>query len=259
MQFIAILYQAELPPVKNGIQKPMKPGGYSDSGADIAYELKKDKIRLVTPVEEPTIENDLDWVFPDTNKGIQKALDKGANTFWLNTVLYKNHAIESFFDRDIKLIGQLPRLVDVYDDKFFTNELLRKNEIPIPSAQLISIKNVTDYSLNVDFPMVVKPLRGRGSQGVYLVKNKKELDDKLSQIFSSKIYGDMVYVEQFLSGQEITVTVMPSGKYSVANQERLHKKPWSLPAVKRFNHENGIAPYNGIVAVMENSKVLEDK
>jgi hypothetical protein len=39
VQNIAILYQAQLPPFKNGIQKPMKPGGYSDSGADIAYEL----------------------------------------------------------------------------------------------------------------------------------------------------------------------------------------------------------------------------
>ena len=31
-----------------------------------------------------------------------------------------------------------------------------------------------------------------------------------------------------------------------------------MPAVKRFNHDNGIAPYNGVVAVMENSSVLEN-
>ena len=258
MQTTAILYQAKLPPIKDGIQKPMKPGGYSDSGADIAYELKKNGIAIVTPVSNPDIKNDLDWVFPDTKKGIQNALDKGANTLWLNTILYKNHEIERFFERDIQFVGQTPSQVDIYDDKYFTNELLRKNKIPIPKTKLISIKNLTDYALGIDFPIVVKPIRGRGSQGVSLVKNQKDLDDKLNEIFSNKEYGNMVYVEQFLSGQEITVTVMPSGNYLIDNQENTYKKPWSLPAVKRFNHKDGIAPYNGVVAVMKNSQVLEN-
>jgi D-alanine-D-alanine ligase len=259
VQTIAILYQAKLPPIKDGVQKPMKLGGYSDSGADIACELKKNGIRIVTPVSNPNTKNDLDWVFPDTKKGIQNALDKGANTFWLNTVLYKNHEIENFYDQNIQFVGQIPSQVDIYDDKYFTNELLRKNKISIPKTELISIKNLTDYSLNINFPIVVKPIRGRGSQGVSFVKNKKELDDKLNEIFSKKEYGNMVYVEQFLSGQEITVTVMPSGNYLIDNQQRAYKKPWSLPAVKRFNHKDGIAPYNGVVAVMKNSSVLENE
>ncbi len=258
MQITAILYQAKLPPIKDGIQKPIKPGGYSDSGADIACELAKNDIGIVTPVNNPDIESDLDWVFPDTKKGIQNALDKGANTFWLNTVLYKNHEIVNFFDRDIQFIGQLPSQVDIYDDKYFTNEFLKKNEIPIPKTKLISIEKLTDYSLDIDFPMVIKPIRGRGSQGVALVKNRKELDNKLNEIFSSKEYGNTLYVEQFLSGQEITVTVMPPGNYLIGNQERTYKKPWSLPAVKRFNHKDGIAPYNGVVAVIKNSSVLKN-
>ncbi|WP_400080007.1 ATP-grasp domain-containing protein [Winogradskyella sp. R77965] len=258
MKIVAILYQANLPPIKDGIQKPMKPGGYSDSGADIACELMKYNISIVTPSENPDIYNDFDWVFPDTKQGIQNAIDKGANTFWLNTILYQDHIIESFFGREIQFVGQIPRLVDAYDDKYFTNELLRKNEIPIPKTNLISIDNRTDYALDIPFPLVVKPIRGRGSQGVSLVKNIKELDSKLNEIFSDKIYGNKVYVEQFLSGQEITVTVMPSGTYLINNQKRIFKKPWSLPAVKRFNHIDGIAPYNGIVAVMANSSVLGD-
>ena len=34
---IVVLYQAIQAPVIDGVRKPMKPGGYSDSGADIAY------------------------------------------------------------------------------------------------------------------------------------------------------------------------------------------------------------------------------
>lgn len=257
-QTTAILYQAKLPPVKDGIQKPMKLGGYSDSGADIAFELKKNGISIVTPVSDPDINNDLDWVFPDTKKGIQSALDKGANTLWLNTVLYKSHEIKSFYGRGIQFVGQIPTQVDIFDDKYFTNQLLRKNGIPIPKTKLISIEDLNDYSLDIDFPVVVKPLRGRGSQGVLLVKNQKELDDKLNETFSHDEYGNKVYVERFLSGQEITVTVMPPGNYLIDNQERTYRRPWSLPAVKRFNHQDGIAPYNGVVAVMKNSSVLEN-
>ena len=258
MQTIAILYQAKFPPIKDGIQKPMKPGGYSDSGADIAYELKKNGIPIVTPIKNPDIKNDKDWVFPDTQEGIQDALKKGANIFWLNTILYKGHVVEKFFDLDIKFIGQTPSLVNLYDDKFYTNELLRKNRIPIPKAQMLKKENIDNYILNVDFPLVLKPIRGRASQGVSLVKNKKELDDKLKIVFSKNKYGNALYLEQYLSGQEITITVMQPGIYDTENQQKELLKPWSLPAVKRYNHENGIAPYKGIVAVMENSSVPEN-
>lgn len=117
---------------------------------------------------------------------------------------------------------------------------------------------MADYTLDIDFPIVVKPIRGRGSQGVSLVRNQEGLEDKLNEIFSNNEYGNTVYVEQFLSGQEITVTVMPSGNYLINNKEKTYKKPWCLPAGKRFNHKDGIAPYNGIVAVIKNSLVLEN-
>lgn len=38
---LAILYQSTIPPSIMGIFKPMKPGGYSDSGADIAFNLSQ--------------------------------------------------------------------------------------------------------------------------------------------------------------------------------------------------------------------------
>ena len=62
-----------------------------------------------------------------------------------------------------------------------------------------------------------------------------------------------------MSGQEITITVMPPGYYHLNNKLQLINKYWCLPALTRFNHKNGIAPYNGVVAVVNNSKVLDDK
>jgi len=237
----------------------MKPGGYSDSGADIAYELSKNNLTVITPIENPNIGNDRDWVFPDTKLGIKNAIKNGADIFWLNTVLYKDHPIESFFDKEIQFVGQEPKLVDIYDDKFQTNKLLKSKSIPIPKNILIKKKDVKDTLCLMHFPSVVKPLRGRGSQGVSLVNNQKELSQKLTGIFSHNEFGNSVYLEQYLSGQEITITVMPNGNYTIKNQINHFDRPWCLPAVKRFNHQDGIAPYNGVVAVMENSTVLTDE
>ncbi|PKB42203.1 D-Ala-D-Ala ligase-like protein [Cellulophaga sp. RHA19] len=259
MNRIAILYQAQITPVKDGIQKPMKPGGYSDSGADIAFELIKNNINVITPVENPNQNNDKDWVFPDTKIGIEAALQKGAKIFWLNTVLYKHHNIENYFNKGLEFVGQTTKLVDVYDDKMFTNSLLKSNNIPIPKNELITIENYNNLLLELEFPVVLKPIRGRGSQGVTKIENSKELTNNLNKIFKKSSYGNAAYVEQYLYGQEITITVMPQGNYVINNKKEYFNRPWCLPAVKRFNHNNGIAPYNGTVAVMENSEVLSDK
>jgi Cu+-exporting ATPase len=46
-QPIAILYQALPPPVIKGLRKEAKPGGYSDSGADIGFCLRERGLKLV--------------------------------------------------------------------------------------------------------------------------------------------------------------------------------------------------------------------
>ncbi|WP_336828308.1 ATP-grasp domain-containing protein [Sphingobacterium multivorum] len=253
---VAIVYQAAVAPERNGIIKPMKPGGYSDSGADIAYSLKKQGIAVIYPVAIPDIARDLDWVYPDTVDGIQDAIDKGADIIWLNTVLYERHPIEIFLAQGILVVGQVPSNTDLYDDKLVTNDLLRYYKLSVPNSVTITKENSENYTLDFNFPVVVKPIRGRGSQGVSLVKSKHKLDLLISEMFKSNEFGSAIYVEEFLSGQEITITVMPPGRYILSGQEVEKEDYWSLPPVRRFNHQNGIAPYNGAVAVIKNSEIL---
>ena len=73
---VAVLYQACEPPVVNGVRKPKKPGGYTDSGADIAYLLKiKGHVEVITPVENPDPTEHEGWCFPDTETGIVAAIE----------------------------------------------------------------------------------------------------------------------------------------------------------------------------------------
>jgi D-alanine-D-alanine ligase len=254
---VAVLYQKSQAPVKDGIRKPMKPGGYSDSGADIAFSLQGKNISINTPVKQPSVNQDYDWVFPDDIDGIEAALVKGANTFWLNTILYEGHPIQRYIGK-MEIAGQRPGDTDKYDDKLFANNLLRKNNLPVPDSLVIDADNKHNYSLKFSFPVVAKPIRGRGSQGVSLAINQLALDKILQEMFDADLYGTAVYIEPYLKGQEITITVMPPGSYLVDKRMVIKDKHWSLPTVKRFNHENGIAPYNGVVAIVNNSAVLEE-
>lgn len=243
---IAILYQTKESPQVGNIRKPMKKGGYSDSGADMAYELKENGYNVILPVEDPQEKNDSDWVFGDDDNGIIQAIQKGADVIWLNTVLYDGHPIEKYIGNGVKVIGQNPSDVQLYDDKYYTNQLLFRHGMSVINADLI--KSADEYK--GAYPCVLKPVRGRGSQGVSVISDIDALNAAISQLLSEQIYGTEFMAEQFLSGNEITVTVFPA--------DNNHSAPYCLSPVLRFNHIDGIAPYNGKVAVTENSKAVEN-
>ena len=235
---IAVVYQKNPPPVGDNIVKPMKKGGYSDSGADIGYCLQINGVEVVTPVEKPSVYEDFDWVFPDTPQGIHQAVERGAQILWLNTVLYEGHPVESYIEQGGRVIGQLPSDVDRYDDKLLTNRLLLQKGFPVAEQSLVS--KAPEYTGN--FPCVLKPIRGRGSQGVVAAHSINELEEALEAALQSGLYGDHMMIEEYLPGREVTVSVLPDGR--------------CLPVVERLNHVNGIAPYNGKVAVTENSRAI---
>lgn len=54
-------------------------------------------------------------------------------------------------------------------------------------------------------------------------------------------------VEEFLAGEEAIVTVVSPTQGGDA-------KCWALPVVTRINHQDRVAPYNGVVAVTTNSR-----
>ncbi|RFU28111.1 hypothetical protein B7463_g8223, partial [Scytalidium lignicola] len=279
-QRVAVLYQAVPPPIINGVKKPLKPGGYQDSGADIAYVLRKYNHEVITPTISPDPTKDEGWCFPDTEDGILAAIAQGANTLWANTILFSSHPLQTslHIPDEVRLIGQPPDLVEKYDDKALTNDLLRANgSFTLPKAWILSTHDEPSKTDNAtssfNYPIVAKPIRGRGSHGVKVCKDEQVLRDHINKLFSE---SPEIMIEQFLVGEEATVTVMPPAlvspspsstsspqttRFSEKSRATTYPLPdtlkyYSLPIVTRFNHEDGIAPYNGIVAVTANSRTI---
>lgn len=205
-------------------------------------------------------------VFPDTHDGICEAGAAGASVLWANTVLFEGHPLETAL-ADFDVIGQLPAAMQAFDDKFETNSLLAKAGLPVARSFLLSgtakanvcaLADVEKACADRDmsFPMIVKPVRGRGSQGVTLVENLCELRDAAAALIEAATFGDMLMVEEFLGGDEMTVTVMPPASPRPDGSTALMHG--ALQPVYRFNRRGGVAPYNGDVPVSANSAAIDD-
>ena len=275
---VAVLHQAIEPPTIEGARKPAKRGGYADSGADIAFALRSAGVDVITPAPLPDPAQDDGWTFPDSREGIIAAQDAGARVLWANTVLFAGHPLEHAAG-DVAIAGHRPADVHRYDDKWHTRNVLRAAALPVPAAilaaalpgeGLVPLAGIDAELLaraGIGPEVVVKPVRGRGSQGVTRAHSIPGIIAALSALFSASaqgpdgpvpLYGTRALVEEFLPGDEITITVLPPGRYVRQGESRLAGSHWALPPIRRAGHRAGIAPYSGDVTVARNSEVIPE-
>jgi len=134
----------------------------------------------------------------------------------------------------------------------------------------------------VGLPAIVKPLRGRGSQGVSRVDTLAALVRAVRAATGARRrdacdnvddgggggggsgggggaghnFGRYYLVEALLPGEEITLAVLPPGTYEVGGRVVTADAHWALPPVGRCGHVRDVLPYSGAVPVTANSAVV---
>ncbi len=101
-----------------------------------------------------------------------------------------------------------------------------------------------------EFQVVGKPVRGRGSYGLKVCQSAEELRDHVTALLME---SPRVLIEDFLAGEEATIKVFPP---SLVDGKEAY---WASLIVTRFDHKDGVAPFNSIVEVTSNSRVLTEK
>lgn len=218
-------------------------------------------------IPDPADQNQ--WCYPDTEEGILDAVQKGATHLWANTVLFAEHPLQvstrlAPYESTLKVIGQPPICADRFDDKSFTNDELRRHGgFTLPrswtvddprsskcdeASLQVTLDNVLATIKQSDYPIVAKPVRGRGSHGVKICRNASDLREHTAYLLDE---SPRVLLEEYLKEEEGTITIMPP-----SNSQSQHERHWALPPVTRFNHVDGIAPYSGNVAVTVNSRAV---
>lgn len=209
--------------------------GYQDSGADLAFVLQSQtNIHVIMPTVHPVPSKDDGWCFPDNEDGIVDVVRKGATHLWANTILFASHPLLTSsglneYQKDIQVIGQPLLLVEKFDDKEYTNNLLRKSALfTMPRGWTVNLGTDPWPSLleqDLPFPIVGKPIRGRDSQGVKVCYSFDELYDHLRALSQD---SSVVMLEEYLSGEEASVTVMPLSEE--------YPNYWAMSIVTRFNY-----------------------
>jgi hypothetical protein len=238
--------------------------------------LSRSGTKVLTPEEAPDPANQDHWCFPDTEEGILTALKKGATHLWANTVLFGDHPLQKSallmpYEVEVRVLGQPPLCADRFDDKSFVNDCLRRHGgLTLPRSWTIddprtekgdhetmqkTLDSVLTSITDSDYPIVAKPVRGRGSHGVKICRNSAELSEHITHLFDE---SPRVLVEEYLNGEEGTITIMPPSQGGILGQGPSDRftRHWALPPVTRFNHVDGIAPYSGKVAVTVNSRAV---
>lgn len=210
----------------------------------------------MTPHLSPDSANDSDWCFPDTEAGILAAISQGATHLWANTILFATHPLQTSatlgpYEDSISVIGQPPKLVEGYDDKAVVYRIMKENGgISLPTSITVEVSQdcvEIARQRGLEYPVIAKPVRGRGSHGVKLCQDASDLQKHAAELFAQ---SPKIIIEEYLAGEEATVTVMPPSQS--------HPVYWTMPVVRRFNHLDGIAPYSGVVAVSANSCAVSE-
>lgn len=99
-------------------------------------------------------------------------------------------------------------------DKDITKKILRSDNIRTADWLIIKdINNIDDEKLEkIGYPFFVKPNSGGSSVATNLVKNKEELIKAIEEALK---YDKEVMVEQYIKGDEITVSVIDGELYPV--------------------------------------------
>ena len=91
--------------------------------------------------------------------------------------------------------------VNICSNKYFTYQFLRDNNFPfIPTCFPVDL---SIFIKKHSFPIIVKPIRGKGSVGVHLIRNKAELEliEDFSNCIVQKYMGDELTVNRIRKEQ----------------------------------------------------------
>jgi glutathione synthase/RimK-type ligase-like ATP-grasp enzyme len=201
----------------------LSPGDRSSHMLDLYKKYKFIPIILrVRQMETPEIAKDIDDVIAKLKKRIPKIVvidDKGK----------MKHAIKALSDFNVraivpyeetvpygdklakilKIAGNDPKTSLLRKNKDSLNQLLAKKGIRSIKSLILKSNTTVDkivaYFKN-HFPLVLKPVYGSSSVNVFVVKNQKELAEKINFFRTLdrktlKILGDIV-IQEFITGTE---------------------------------------------------------
>lgn len=124
--------------------------------------------------------------------------------------------VDRFEEEDLKVFGPRANAAIIEGSKAFSKELMKKYNIPTAAYETFdNFEAALEYVKNGDFPVVLKADGLALGKGVLICNTLEEAIDGLNTIMVDKKFGDSgnkVVIEEFLTGQEMSVLSFCDGK-----------------------------------------------
>jgi len=124
--------------------------------------------------------------------------------------------VDKFQDGRLGIFGPSKRASIIEGSKVFAKTLMRKHGIPTADFKVFEdIKQAKKYAATCEFPLVIKADGLAKGKGVFVCKTLDDANKYLDDIMKGKIFGEAgnkVIIEEFLSGEEVSILAVTDGK-----------------------------------------------
>lgn len=127
--------------------------------------------------------------------------------------------VDRFEAEGLRAFGPRANAAIIEGSKVFSKELMKKYHIPTAKYEVFSdYDSALSYVRNTSYPTVVKAEGLALGKGVIIANNREEAETAVREIMQDKAFGDAgnrVVIEEFLTGQEVSVLAFTDGKTMV--------------------------------------------
>ena len=123
--------------------------------------------------------------------------------------------VDSFEESGLRVFGPSQRAAEIEGSKVFCKNLMKKYGIPTARYESFDSLDQVKLFTKEDEPVVVKASGLAAGKGVILCSNAEEARSAVQSIMQEKAFGnagDQVVVEEFLTGQEVSLLAFTDGK-----------------------------------------------
>ena len=130
----------------------------------------------------------------------------------------ENGKIQAWMNENgIPNTGSGPESSALCMDKEKSKSIATRNNIPTPKWEMLFS---TDERSTLPIPFVVKPNDQGSTVGLTIVHNESEIVPAIIEAFA---HGDLVMVEEYIHGRELTVTVLGDKAYPIVEIRPSHE------------------------------------
>jgi len=128
--------------------------------------------------------------------------------------------VDEFRERGLQIFGPSQRAAELEGSKAFAKRFLARHGIPTADFRLVRSRVDAERAVaEFGLPVVLKADGLAAGKGVAIATTREEVDAALEAFFEARRFGaaaDVVVVERFLEGEEVSLIALADGKHLLA-------------------------------------------